>query len=346
MKKIYKSILFVLAATAVIGCAKMVSESANQANKRFLDAWMSIYHPNTSASGLGIYVIENHDGNGITAEKDGYAIVTFKATDLEGNISSYTDKEVARQLGQYDSTVYYGPQVWLTTDETIQAGIQDALVGMKVGGSKTVVIPSWLMTYSSYSSADEYLKHESEYSNTIYNINLVDFTKDIDTWQIANMKEYMAQFYGGADTFEEDTTGFYYKRLSQKTGKEKAFPSDTSVYINYTGKLLNGLVFDTNIERVAWDNGLYSESKTYEPVKITWGESYSDLTMGDDASSVITGFAMTLWNMRNLNEDGIYDKGVGVFYSPLGYGYSGSGSSIPPYAPLVFEIEIVANPEE
>ena len=346
MKKVYRSILFAFAAIAAAGCAKMVSESANQANKRFLDAWMSVHHHGTPASGLGIYVIDNQEGNGTVAEKDGYAIVEFKATDLEGNISSYTDMEVAKQLGQYDSTVYYGPQVWLTTDETIQAGVQDALVGMKVGGSKTVIIPSWLMTYKSYSSAEEYFKHESEYSNTIYSINLVDFTKDIDAWQIARMKEYMDQYYGGAATFEEDTTGFYYKRLSQTTGKEEAFPSDTSIYINYTGKLLNGLVFDTNIERVAWDNGLYSESKTYEPVKITWGEKYSDLTMGNDASSVITGFAMALWNMRNLNEEGRHDKGVGVFYSPLGYGYSGSGSSIPPYAPLVFEIEVVANPQE
>ena len=346
MKKIYKSILFTLAATAIISCAKTVSESANQANKRYLEAWMSVNHPKVLPSGLGIYVIDNQEGNGVAVEKDGYAIVEFTATDLEGNISSYTNMEVAKQLGQYDSTIYYGPQAWITTDGTIQAGIQDALLGMKVGGSKTIIIPSWLMTYSSYSSAEKYFKHESEYSNTIYSINLIDFTKDINTWEISKMKEYMAENYGGADTFQEDTTGFYYKRLSQKTGKEETFPSDTTIYINYTGKLLNGLVFDTNIEKVAWDNGLYSSSKSYEPVKIKWGETYSELTMGDDGSSVITGFAMTLWDMRNLNEEGKYDKGVGVFYSPLGYGYSGSGSSIPPYAPLVFEIEIVANPEE
>lgn len=346
MKKTFKSILFIIAAAAVIGCAKMVSESANDANRRYLEAWKSVNYPDAATSELGTYIIDSQEGNGASVEKDGYAIVEFTATDLEGNISSYTDKEVAQQLGQYDSTAYYGPQVWITADQTIQAGIQEALLSMKVGGSKTVVIPSWLMTYESYSSVEEYLKHETDYSNSIYSIRVVDFTKDIDTWQISKMKEYMAVNYGGVDTFQEDTVGFYYKGLSQKTGKEEAFPSDTTIYINYTGKLLNGLVFDTNIEKTAWDHGLYSESKTYGPVKITWSDTYSGLTMGNDASSVITGFARTLWDMRNLNEEGKYDKGVGIFYSPLGYGYSGSGSSIPPYAPLVFEIEIVENPEE
>jgi FKBP-type peptidyl-prolyl cis-trans isomerase len=40
------------------------------------------------------------------------------------------------------------------------------------------------------------------------------------------------------------------------------------------------------------------------------------------------------------------EKGVGVFYSNLGYQYSGSGASIPGYAPLIFEVEIVEKPEE
>ena len=66
--------------------------------------------------------------------------------------------------------------------------------------------------------------------------------------------------------------------------------------------------------------------------------------MGTDGSSVISGFALTLWNMKNLGVEGKNDKGIGVFYSPLGYSYSGSGASIPPYAPLVFEIEIVPEP--
>ena len=62
--------------------------------------------------------------------------------------------------------------------------------------------------------------------------------------------------------------------------------------------------------------------------------------MGTSSGSIILGFAKTLWEMKAM------EKGVGVFYSSLGYGYSGSGSSIPAYAPLIFEIELVAKPEE
>ena len=73
---------------------------------------------------------------------------------------------------------------------------------------------------------------------------------------------------------------------------------------------------------------------------INWGEKYEDLTMTSSKSSMISGFAMTLWQMR------AFETGIGIFTSAYGYGYSGSGESIPAYAPLVFEIEIVKKPEE
>lgn len=40
------------------------------------------------------------------------------------------------------------------------------------------------------------------------------------------------------------------------------------VDVNYTGKFLNGTVFDTNIEKVAKQWDLYNESFTYEPSKV------------------------------------------------------------------------------
>ena len=41
-----------------------------------------------------------------------------------------------------------------------------------------------------------------------------------------------------------------------------------------------------------------------------------------------------------------HEKGVGIFYSVLGYGSSGSGNAIPGFSPLMFEIEVVDKPAE
>lgn len=341
MKKYPIYITLIAALMIVAACAKDIASGPNDGNKSYLDAWMHIYNQKNDTdiepTGLGIYVLDSKDGDGATVTDNGYAIVECTTTDLDGNISSYTSEEIAKQLGKYSETTYYGPTVWLTMDATIPAGVQDAIVGMKVGGYKKVVVPSWLMSYATYETGKEYLNQSSDYSTTIYEFTIKDYTDSIDVWQIDSIKRYITKNYGSLETFSNDTTGFFYKQLSAPESDE-AFGSDTTIYINYVGKLLNGLVFDTNIERVAKDNNLYSSSKTYEPVSISWGETYSDITMGSSSSSVIGGFAMTLWQMKAM------ESGIGIFYSPLGYGYSGSEPSIPPYAPLIFEIEIVAKP--
>lgn len=346
MKRIFVSILYMAAALAFYGCAKAVKVGPNDANKRFLDAWMEVHYPGLDTTGLGIYILHETEGDGTLVEEGGFAVVDFITKDLEGNISAYTDKQTAKQLGKYDTTYYYGPKVWTTTKGTIQAGLAEALYGMKVGGSRKVIIPSWLMTYKTYDSVEDYLnppkkKKDDEatttgYANTVYEFTVRDFVKDIYALEIEKIGDYFtANPDLGMTVADSLQYGFYYKQL-QAPADTTSFPKDTTIYINYTGKLLNGLVFDTTDERTAKDNGIYSSSKKYEPVSVTWGEEYTDIKMG--SSTIIGGFGLTLWQMR------AFEKGTGIFYSPLGYSYSGSGSSIPGYAPLIFEIEIVKKP--
>lgn len=349
MNRIFKSILYVALAIAVTGCAKHAASGPNDANKRYFDAWMELNHPDAEPSGLGIYIIEEKEGSGTMVEDNGYARLDYRIRNLEGTISSYTDKETAKQLGQYDTTTYYGPTFMTTYPGSMPAGVLNALEGMKTGGYRKVIIPSWLMNYSTFDSEEEYLDPDdddysaSSYSTAIYELRVNDYTEDIQKWQENKIGEYFA---ANSDVFGNMTardtvkghSGFYYKQLKAPVDTT-SFPSDTSIYINYTGKLLNGLIFDTTIERVAKDNGLYSADRSYEPVKISWGEDHSSITMGS-GSSVVSGFSLTLWQMRAM------EKGVGVFVSNYGYGGSGSGSSIPGFAPLIFEIEIVAKPED
>lgn len=345
MRETLRAILYITAVITMASCAKQAESGPNDENKRFFDAWIMMNHPDAEPTELGVYILpEDVPGTGKEVKADGYVLAEYIITDLDGKISSYTNKTTAKQLGEYDTTSYYGAKFLTTLKGNITAGLADALIGMKVGGHRKFIIPSWLMSYKNYSTEKEYLDVSSSYANTIYDITVRDFTEDISGWQTDRIGEYFAantDIFGTMTVKDtvKDQAGMYYKQLKAPVSTEE-FPDDTTIYINYTGKLLNGLVFDTTDERVAKDNGLYSSGKKYKPVQINWGESFSDITMGSGESSVIKGFALTLWQMKAM------EKGIGVFLSDLGYGSSGSGSSIPGYTPLVFEIEIVAKPED
>lgn len=345
MKKVIIPIIAAIVVLSISGCAKHAPEEANKANKDYFDAWMSLNYPELYKKGpvgLGIYVIEETEGTGIEVKEGGYALMDYVVSDLEGNVSAYTTEDMAKQLGTYKESNYYGPKFQTTAKGALPAGLAEALKGMKVGGSKKVIIPTWLMSYSSHDTEEEYLEESSSTLSSIYKFTVRDFTEDAIEWQIGKIGEYFTEnagTFGGMTVADSlpDHKGFYYKQLVAPTDTT-SFKKDTTIYINYTGRLIDGTVFDTTNERLAKDSGIWSASRTYAPVSIKWGEEYSDITMG--SGGVITGFGLTLWQMRE------FEKGIGVFTSEYGYGYSGSGDNIPGFAPLVFEIEIVAKPED
>ena len=96
------------------------------------------------------------------------------------------------------------------------------------------------------------------------------------------------------------------------------------VQVNYTGKLMDGTVFDTSVEAVAKEAGVYTEGRSYQPftfqlgfgqVILGWDEGIGLLNVGSKATIFIP--------------------------SPLGYGERGAGEKIKPNAILVFEVELV-----
>jgi hypothetical protein len=334
------TLLGAAAAIALAGaCAKESSESTNGDNKIYFDAWISEHYPAATPTELGVYIIEDHPGTGeAIADDDNYLFIKYTATSLDGTIESSTEENLAQQLGTYSKGNYYGPAVVLKSKWLTQAGILDILDGMRVGGVRKAVVPGWLNVTledsEDYSTAEEYLKHKSG-SNAIYTIELIDKTDDIYEWEVDSLERYTARVMNGVDsTFY----GYYYQQLKAPSDTT-TFPTDTTFYINYTGRLLNGQVFDTTIEDTAKFYGIYSSSKTYEPTYVKMSEDYTEITIGgsstSDGSTTIDGFAYCLSKMK------AYEKGVCAFYSYLGYGYSGSGDAIPAYAPLSFEIEIV-----
>jgi FKBP-type peptidyl-prolyl cis-trans isomerase FkpA len=119
------------------------------------------------------------------------------------------------------------------------------------------------------------------------------------------------------------TTASGLKYTITKTGlKPKPMAGDT-VFVNYTGKLLNGKIFDSSIQADAVKGGLSQPGRTYEPIKFVVG----------------TGQVIKGWDegLLLVNEGG---KATLVIPSALAYGEQGGGDVIPPFSPLVFNVEI------
>lgn len=332
----------VLAAMTLTGCAKSEKTSVYAAEQRYLEAWVAKNHPAAEKTELGTWILSDTPGTGEAYDGQSYVMVEYTVRSVDGTVNATSDKKMAQQIGTYDKSYYYGSVVWETSSNSLPVGVADVLEGMKIGGEKTSLVPAWLMSYKRYKNVNKYLSTKTDNSSALYTVKLVGMTNDILKSQIDSMEIYADKYLDGVDS---TSYGFYYKQLTVPTDTN-AFSSDTTIYINYIGRLLNGQVFDTTIEDTAKFYNIYNSSTTYTPAKITWADTPSEITLtaggsssSSDGSTVIAGFYTTLWKMRK------YEKAVGMFFSPYGYGSSGSGSQIPAYAPLVFEIEIVDEEE-
>lgn len=111
--------------------------------------------------------------------------------------------------------------------------------------------------------------------------------------------------------------------ITQVGSGEKIAVGDTAV-VDYTGRRLNGKVFDTSIKAVAEKAGppLYDKMRPYQPAKLPVGQR-----------AVIPGWDEGL----QLLSKG--EKAIFIIPSALAYGEQGYGP-IAPFTPLVFDVEL------
>lgn len=345
---------FALAAMLLGACAKAPVEGLNDDDKLYLESWIQVHHPEAQRTALGAYILEDKPGTGAAAgtpEANPYVRVHCTASYLSGSVQKTTEEQLSKQLGTYKANNYYGPEIWDRSDDGLVAGIEEAVAAMRVGGSRKVVIPGWLLGYNTttgsayrYDTAQGYEENVSGSAPVIYEIALEEVIPDIDKWEADSAGRYIARHFPGKSVLDSLEYGMYYFRTAEPTSEE-AFHKDTTIYVNYTGRRLDGSVFDTSIADTAKFYGIYSASHNYGPATVKWYGSdgtHTDITFtsygSTSGSSVITGFSYALDRMRP------HEKGTAIFTSVWGYGLAGSGSTIPAYSPLRFDFQIVDKP--
>jgi len=131
--------------------------------------------------------------------------------------------------------------------------------------------------------------------------------------------------YIAANKLTPVTTASGLKYVITKASALRKPQNGDTVMVNYTGRLLNGQMFDSSIEADAKAGGVHQSGRPYEPLPVVLGEH-----------RVISGWEEGL---ALLNEG---SKAKFIVPSKLGYGEQGMGNgAIPPYATLVFDLEIV-----
>lgn len=146
---------------------------------------------------------------------------------------------------------------------------------------------------------------ESEYVN-----KMIEAIKQKYPEETANAYAEMQQYFALNNIVASPTaSGLYYVQTSEGNGEMPA--KGDNVKVHYTGKLLNGKVFDSSVERG-------------EPIEVPIGMGY-----------VIPGWDEGIMLMSKGEK--------GVLYIPyyLAYGDRGAGADIPPFANLIFEVELI-----
>jgi FKBP-type peptidyl-prolyl cis-trans isomerase FkpA len=131
-----------------------------------------------------------------------------------------------------------------------------------------------------------------------------DPTKDLQKQEDEQIAAYLSQ--NSNLTFVKQPSGLYYLEVVAGTGISPV--TGDSAYVNYTGKFLDGSIFDTN-------------ATTGKPLVCIVGRD-------------IVGFDEGLLKMN------VGGKSTFLIPSSLGYGSYGS-YSIPGYTPLLFDVELV-----
>ena len=305
MKKIevFKlGILGIMSALVLTGCKKDNSEEMIAQEMRLLQQNLVDNNITQEPTASGLYYVPIREGTGISPDEGTFIEIHYVGELIDGTVFTTSYQETAETNGINDTEFLYGP-ARLQLGYIGQAGLNEGIQLMKVGGKAMFILPS-SVAMGGYSSGSV-----PAYSTLIYTIELLEAFDDPEKFEQEKIWDYLKE--GAFDNVDSTESGLYYIRDSIGTGE--FFVDGNEVKVFYTGKFLDGRVFDSNVG----------------------GEVFS-VTLPD--TYIIDGWNEGIKLMRNG------EKGTLIIPYHLGYGQDGRYDQygrvrIPPFMTLVFDLE-------
>ena len=329
--KLHKSLslsIVLLAAFLTGACAVDPEEDSNYGLDRVMKAWIRVNYPGLKPfANTDSYVLEMVEGTGLPVGDSAYVWVHYAKRNLDQTVTSTNIQELAEQIGSYSVTTNYAGNIWRVDQGYLPDDLEDVIKTMRAGSHVKVALPASASSHdrSLYSAFNSL----SETTNQIIDVTVDSVVTDIYDYQERAMKAWFRERYGVSDTA---AAHLYLKKLVEKTAEEDTISEGTNVKVRYVGRLMDGRVFDTNIEDTAKFYRIYKSTGSYNALSIEYYKT--DTTKFSSANSVVKGFGKGV-TMMNYGE-----KAVVLFSSQLGYGDKGSSPSIPEYSTLSFWLYI------
>ena len=321
-------ISLLLTATLAISCAVYPDDDSDIAYDHVMSAWIRVNHPSVKPYGTyGAYVLDMYKGDGATISDSAYVRVHYTKRTLDGAIVETNVEDLAKQLGSYAVSSNYAGNTWRMTQGYVPDALEEVIRSMRGGGCAAIALPKSASSHK-YTMYDAFSSTE-ETNNYVFELSIDTVITDIVKYQDQEMRTWFREHYNSEATIADH---LFFKKLEEKTADTDTITDGASVNIRYIGRLMNGQVFDTNIEDTAKFYRIWSSSNSYSALSINYYKE--DEEKFESNNSVVTGFGKAILNM-NYGE-----KAVTVFNSELGYGEDGKNPSIPEYSPLVFWIYI------
>jgi FKBP-type peptidyl-prolyl cis-trans isomerase len=264
----------------------------------------------------GVYIITQNPGAGRGIQKADFVKINLTVSSITGEKIFSTldnDRPITFEFGQPFDT----------------KGFDEAIATMKKGTKATVVVPS-AMGFGEKGKKDMSGKDiVAPFSPIVYEIEVIDLKTKAENEKAMKEEEENAKkaateamakepalilkyVNDNKITVKPSATGLYY--IEKVKGKGAVAGTGKKVKVHYTGKLLNGKVFDSSLDR-----------KPSTPFEFTIGKG-----------EVIPG-----WD-EGIAKMSAGGKATLIIPSKLGYAERGAGADIPAYAPLVFDVELIS----
>lgn len=299
---INRAFLFAAATMVIASCAKDATEVAGAMERRVLAAHITtVYKDTIKPLPSGVYIITNKKGTGKEIKETSAVFIRYSTLDLKNNYEQTNIEEIAKNVGGFSYASYYGPSLFEMGTYSMMGGMEDAFLKLREGSVARIIIPSWASKMK-YEGADNMLS-----TTKVYDVEIISVIENYPQYEMDTLHRFSSINYDGLDSIK---AGYYFKSILEGAGDSVKVGENISY--NYVGRLLNGFVFDTNIEDTARKYRIYTPERSYTPINYQVKEIGVQGSAGE--ASVVDGFGMALLKMKYGG------KAVTFFGSEWGYG--------------------------